>query len=176
MKFKKEDKKSFEKEDFSDKWGIYKYLTEPQSDIKENITSDFILAKLDNKQAPTPEPVIELVRDAYFAEKYMNKLTESYRYKVGKDGKYIRNQDGTFKKFPLDNDEIDYIRKYARMTFNAYMIKLIMTVLMYRNIDKNVLMELITERDRMSEENERLRQENMSVKDRVKENIKKGEE
>ena len=60
-----------------------------------------------------------------YSYKYMNKLTESYRYKVGKDGKYIRNPDYTFKKFPLTELEIQYIRKYARMTFNAYMVKLI---------------------------------------------------
>lgn len=169
---KKSKDEEFQKEDFTDKYGTYKYLTQPQSDIKVDITSDFILAKLNENQK---EAIIELVRDAYFAKKTIEKLAEGWVYKVGKDRKYIRNEDMTYKRYPLPPDERKYIQQLAKITFNSYMIKLIMTVIMYRNIEQNILMELITEKDRLNQETEELKRENQELGKRIKENVKKGE-
>ena len=61
------------------------------------------------------------------------------------------------------------------MTFDAYMIKLIMTVLMYRNLPENVLLELMADKERLTEETEKLKEEHKDLSQRKKENIKKGE-
>lgn len=170
----KKDQNSFydiKESSFSDKWGTYKYLTDIQSDIKEDITSDFILAKLNENQK---ESVIELVRDAYFVKKEIEKLALGYRYRPLKNGKYMKNKDGTFKRFDLTRIEQKYIEKVAKITFNSFMIKIIMTKIEYRNVENNVMMELITEKDKMSAENSRLEEENKDLLKRMKNNIKKG--
>ena len=121
---KKEEKESgFFKEGFDDKWSTYKYMTDVQSDIRKDITSDFILAKLRNDQAPEPAGIIELVRDGYFCKKMLERYMGAWIYKVGVNGKYIRNKDGTFKKFPLDAQLKKYIRNIAEVNFNVYMVK-----------------------------------------------------
>lgn len=156
---------------FSDKWGTYKYLTDIQSDIKKDITSDFILAKLNETQK---EAVIELVRDAYFIKKELERLTNAYYYKPLKNGRYVKNEDGTFRRFPITKEQRDYIMNIAKMTFNSYMIKIIMTKIEYRNVENNVMMELITEKDKMAMENFKLEEENKDLMKRMKNNIKKG--
>lgn len=156
---------------FSDKWSTYKYLTSIHSDIKKDITSDFILAKLNENQK---ESIIELVRDAYFIKKAMERLIDCKTYKVGKNHKYIKNNDGSFRKFDLSEDEKEYISNMAKLTFNAIMIKILMTKIEYRNVDSNVIMELITEKDKMVAENDRLEEENKDITERIKKNIKKG--
>lgn len=173
MSSKKGEDKFFGLKDtaFSDKWSTYKYLTTIQSDIKDEITSDFILAKLNENQK---ESVIELVRDAYFVKKEMEKLALAWRYKPLKNGKYIKNEDGTFKKFALPQEEQKYIKNIAKITFNSIMIKIIMTKIEYRNVDKNVIMELITEKDKMAAENEEISDENKRLLEKAKRNIKKG--
>ena len=172
MEEKKKEKEGFLQEDFTDKWSTFKYLTGVQSDLKHDVTSDFILAKLRENQK---EAIIELVRDAYFAKKEVLKLTRGWNYKIDRKGKYIKNDDKTFKKFPLDLVEIKYIKNLADITFNSYMIKMIMTVIMYRNIEQNVLMEMITEKDRLAEESEGLKRENEELTKRVAKNIKEGD-
>lgn len=157
---------------FSDKYSTYKHLIEVKSDIRDNITSDFILAKLNDNQK---ESVVELVRDAYFAKKEIEKLARGYTYRIDKNRKYYRNEDYSYKKFELSQDEKDYIKMVARMTFNSYMIKLIMTVIMYRNIDKNVVMELITEKDRLMGENEELSREKDTLLGKAKNKLKNEE-
>ena len=67
------------------------------------------------------------------------------------------------------------IGNLADITFNSYMIKMIMTVIMYRNIEQNVLMEMITEKDRLAEESEGLKRENEELTKRVAKNIKEGD-
>ncbi len=171
-----EEGSSFYKEGFDDKWSTYKYMTDVQSDIKKDITSDFILAKLKNDNAPEPIGIIELVRDGYFCKKMLERYIDSWTYQVGKNGKYIRNKDGTFKKFPLSDESKRYIKNVAEVNFNVYMVKVIMTVIMYRNIKDNVLMELITEKDRLSGETEGLKKENEELMKKMSKNIKKGEE
>jgi len=159
---------------FSDKWSTYKYLTSIQSDIKKDITSDFILAKLDQNQK---ESVIELVRDAYYIKKMMERYADHKTYKVNKrTGRYLTNADGTYKQHSLDPKEKKYILNMAKITFNSIMIKIIMTKIEYRNVDKNVMMELITEKDKMNGENGDLEGENREILERMKKNIKKGKE
>lgn len=168
-----EKEKDFFEEDFNDKYGIYKHLVDVHSDIKKDITSDFILAKLKNDQAPVPEPIIELVRDAYFCKKMIERYAEAKEYKVDARGKWIKEKDGTYKKYPISDEKIKYIKNEAKIIFNVYMIKVIMTVIMYRNIKENVIMELITEREKYEAEIEKAKQENANVGETIKKNIKK---
>lgn len=170
---KEEDKFKMRESVFSDKWGTYKYLTDIQSDIRKDITSDFILAKLNDTQK---EAVIELVRDAYFVKKEMEKLKDGFIYQVDKKGKYIRNKDGTFKRFPISKEEQKIIENLAKITFNSFMIKIIMTKIEYRNVENNVMVELLTEKDKMAIDNERLEAENRDLTKRIKNNIVKGED
>lgn len=167
-------KNKFRDDGFSDKWSTYKYLTGIHSpDLQKSITSDFILAKLDINQK---ESIIELVRDAYYVKKEIEKLLEGYHYVKDKKGKYLKNDDGSYKTVPLSYDEQRYIKNKAQTTFNSLMIKIIMTKIEYRNVEKNVIMELITEKDKMTEESMKLERENKELGQRLKENIKKGQD
>ena len=107
-------------------------------------------------------------------KKELEKLANGYVYRPLRNGKYTKNSGGTFKKFPIPKESRDYIKNVAKMTFNSYMIKIIMTKIEYRNVENNVMVELITEKDKMNAENEKLEAENKDLIKRMQNNIKKG--
>lgn len=173
MGFKIKDENKFEDEPFADKWGTYRHFTKVHSDIKDDITSDFILAKLTDNQK---ESITELVRDAYFCKKEIEKLAKSKHYKLGKNNRFIKNSDGSFAKFDMSEDEQNYIKALGKITFNSYMIKILMITIMYRNIDKNTLIELMTEKEKLENENERLENETANLGQKVKAKLRNQED
>lgn len=164
-------KKEGEKRSFADKYGVFKHVLDVQSDIKRDLTSDFILAKLEPHQR---EAFVGAIANAYNVKRKMEEYVKGKEYRVGKNGNYIRNEDMTFKKFNLSKTKIDYIMNMARITFNTYMVKMITITLLQRNLKENTIVELVTERDKIMDENGRLREENKTISERVKSNIKEG--
>ena len=169
----KEEESQFALGSFADEYGVKKYLTEvQQGSIKRDITSDFVLAKLTETQR---DAIIELVRVARFAKKEIEKYAKSWYYKPMKNGKYVKNKDGSFRRFELSKEEKQYINNLAIITFDSYMIKLTMTVIMYRNLENNVLMELLTEKNKLEAEIAELTEKNKTVGQKAKDRLKNEE-
>lgn len=165
MDFIKNKANEFKESVIGDKWGHFNFLARVHSDIQKDMTSDFILAKFPEEKRVV---VAELVRDAYFIQKEIEKLTKSWDYKIGKNGHYLKNEDGTYKKIELSETKKNYIILVAKITFNSYMIKLIVTAIMNRNLDKNVMLELMTQKDQLEQENADLGEGASKLKEKLR--------
>ena len=161
MKTNREFKVSMDNEKFSDQLDVLKETISIKSSIREDITSDFVLASNLSEQDKTG--IIEMTGDAYFSKKIIKLYAErGFNYEWDKNKKdWAKNEDGSYKKVGLNNDEKQKIYNIAERLFTAYMIKIMMTVILNRNVDKNYLISLLTNRDneKTSEEAEEREEE-----------------
>lgn len=117
------------KPEFHDKLDVYGFLSDIKLRINDNITSDFVLAKLSDKDK---EGIIEMTANAYFSRKIIDML-----YKRGY--KYV---DG--KKIKLDKTELARIKNIGDAVFDAFMTRIYMNVVLSRNVDKNYLVNVLS--------------------------------
>lgn len=130
-----EEKRQEEQENFNDRLDILKHISDIKLKLKEDITNDFVLAKLGDKDK---EAIIEMTGNAYFSKRLLDVLAEkSYEWKWSeKESKYL--------KVKIEKEQKQTIKKMARALFDSYMIKIYMTVVLNRNVDKNYLINVLS--------------------------------
>jgi hypothetical protein len=135
---------------------ILKFISQVQSRIKKDISEDFVLAKLGDKDK---EGIIEMTSNAYFVKKilYMVQL---------KSKKW--DWDDTHKQWihrSLYPDEQKYIKELADSIFDSYLTRIYMTVILNRNVSDNHILNLMTGSQKGEEESEQA----VKIKDALKE-------
>lgn len=145
-----------------DKLDLIKGLSQVESRIKKNITSDFILAKLDEKQKKL---ITETTSNAYFCKKIIEGT---------KDKKKWYWRDGFWEQDNLTEKEEIRIKKASERTFEAFMIKNIMIALLNRNVKNNHLVRLMT--GLQDEEDEEEGKREKEIINKIKEQIKPNKE
>lgn len=125
---------------------LLKYTSEVQSRIKTDISSDFTLAKLDDK---TKEAIVELVGDAYYVKKIINQI----RIKAKKW--HWNNKTKNWTKTPITPEEQDRINTIGEEAFDTFMTRLYMTAILNRNVDKNHLLKVLTQENPQQEPEEK---------------------
>lgn len=122
---------------------LLKYTSEVQSRIQKDITSDFILARLGEKDK---EAIVELTSDAYFTKRVINEIIKrSHEWNWNKKEK-------KWYKTPMKEEDAKKIIEIANKTFDAYMIKITMTALLNRNVNQNYLINILAQQQEQQEE------------------------
>ena len=130
-----EHDRSMKEEHFNDKLDILKHISDIKLQLKDDIKSDFVLAKLTEKDK---EFIIEMTGNAYFAKRLimvMHQRATEYRWDKGSE-RFILEK--------LNDKDKDYIKDIADSIFNSYMNKIYMTVILNRNVDKNYLINILS--------------------------------
>lgn len=126
--------KQEEQNNFSDKLDIYKFIGEVKLRLRKDITADFILAKLTDKDKTG---IIEMTSNAYFAKKILTTL-------ANRSKRYVWNEKvGKYEKKPIPEDEKKYLEDLGKAIFDGYMTRIYMTVILNRNVDKNYLINVL---------------------------------
>lgn len=127
----------FQNLEADNKLALLKHLTEVQSNIQDKISTDFVLAKLDEQNK---EGVIEMTTNAYFSTRVIDIITTNSK----KNGRYNWNRKN--KNWERTNHPItiyDEIKKIQQQTFNSYMVRIYMTIILARNHEKNHLINVL---------------------------------
>lgn len=103
---------------FSDSLDVMQFLASVHSRIGSDISSDFVLAKLEDGDK---EFIIEMIVNAYFVKRLM---------------KYLEN------KAESEADK-ERLKEYGQDVFDAYANKLYMIALVNRNVPLNALLRLM---------------------------------
>lgn len=128
------DKIEEKEESIDNKLELLRYVSNVQSRIRKDISSDFILAKLSDKDK---EGIIEMTANAYFVKKIMMLV-------ANKQIKYNwNNQKQKWEKSYLEPKEKKIITEIANATFDGYMTRVYMTTILNRNVPRNYLVRLI---------------------------------
>lgn len=125
-------------EHYNDRLDIYKDIASVKSRIKNDITSDFVLASLKDEEK---QFVIEMTENAYFAQKLVKRIVEKATQWIW------NNKEQQWEKKRLqDIDEKQYQRlvKIRDEIFDTYMNKIYMIVTLNRNVDKNHLIKILS--------------------------------
>lgn len=131
---------------FSDRLDIYKHLTDIQSRIRNDITSDFTYAKLNDQDK---EFAIEMTNNAYF----------------------MQNAILQYIKICKTNKEIEQIIQESRNVFDITMKSVYMLMILNRNVPKNILLQIlggITEKETEDETDE----QTTSILEKLKKKLK----
>lgn len=104
-------------------------LTKIKLRLRRDITTDFVLAKLGNKDR---EFAIEMTINAYLAKR----IIEMYKNK----GKIY--EEGVPRE--LNDEERKIVQKRADAMFDMFMNKVFMVVILNRNIDGNYLINVLS--------------------------------
>lgn len=113
---------------------LLKYTSQVQSRIKKDITSDFTLAKLSDKDK---EGITELTVDAYFAKKVLSLIANKAQVWD------YNNETKVWVQHGLPDVDRKAIYGLADTTFDAFMNRIYMTVILSRNVDKNYLISVL---------------------------------
>lgn len=139
-KFIKEEEESRGEESFDNKLDLLKYTTEVHARIKNDITSDFVLAKVkgDGIEEKKRDAMIELVADAF----YTKILFETIKQK-GRKLTWVEDEEvWAWRK--LTEEEKKKITKEQKETFDLYLLRPQMMTIMSRNLEGNKMMEWLT--------------------------------
>ena len=117
-------------------------LYEVNSAIKDNISNDYTLAKLSEKDKLF---ITENYENAEYAKEILSRYArKGYYYKFDdKKGDWVRDKFGAPKQVYLTNDEKELIKTFANRIFNFFMIKPDILAILARNDDKNFLVKLL---------------------------------
>lgn len=120
-------------DNFNDRLDILRHVSEIKLRLKKDITNDFVLAKLGEKDK---EAIVEMTGNAYFSKRLLDVLAEkSYKWAW---------VNGEYKKVKISVEEKKRIEKLGKAMFDSYMIKIYMTVVLNRNVDKNYLINVLS--------------------------------
>lgn len=114
---------------------LLSHVSEVQSRIKKDISSDFILAKLSDKDK---EGVIEMTGNAYYWQKLIKLWADNSTTWKWNDNTKTWIQTG------LPPNTMKKIYKTADTLFDTFMIRIYMTVLLNRNVPKNYLINILS--------------------------------
>lgn len=130
--------------DLLDKYTVLKDFTNVKSSIKNFISSDFVLAKLDDQDKTGISDMVSLA--LYCSNMIlMTKLEREY---------YFDHDNFCWKVRPLSRRELREIDMWAEALFNSFMKMPYMTVILNRNKGGNKLVEQIIGRIREEETTE----------------------
>lgn len=153
-----------------DKLQLINELKEVRSPIREVLSSDFVLATFSEKQK---EFITETLKNAVFARNVILMFTHGKRYIWNrKKQDWEKNEDGSFKKFPLEEEEIMRIKSFADELFKSYMIMPLSIAVMERNKKGNFLLRLLVTGAEEREQEEQAKQEARSTAERIVDYIK----
>lgn len=140
---------------------LLRFASQIHSRINKDIKEDFVLAKLPEKDK---EGIIEMTNNAY----YVKKIVQIIRDKATKYD--WNNQEKTWEKRPLNNQEKEYITKISHTIFDSFMTRIYMTVILNRNVSENHLLKIIAG---VQEETETTQiEQEKRVTDKIKEILK----
>lgn len=123
-----------ENDTLDSKLDLYKFLADVKGKVKTEVTSDLILAKLEDKDKLS---IIEMTSNAYYGKKLIEQLKHRKEWKWNKTSKNWERQEPT-------KEEKEIIQNIADALFNMYMIRIHMTTLVNRNKTDNYILELIS--------------------------------
>lgn len=117
-------------------------LMKVESAVKENITEDYTLSKLDKDEK---EFIAENYQNAEFAKAIIQRYCDKgYQYQYDEEKEdWIRNDDGTPKKVPMGETEKDKIMENAKRIFEFFMVHPHMIAILNRNQPNNYLVGLL---------------------------------
>lgn len=128
-----------------DKADVFKFISNVHNRLKESIGADFTLARYDNEDKKF---IIEMVGNAYFAQRTLKKLIEKAKTEAEKRG----------------------VRLIANRVFDDLLVRTYMVTITSRNVDQNVLLNIIGEtRTELETEKEGKKQE---LKETLKEMVR----
>lgn len=110
-----------ENQEFYSQHDIYKFIATVDSRIKKEVGSDFVLAKLEDKDK---EYVVEMVGNAFSMKGLI---------------------DGMLRRINENHKDRTKIKLIGERIFDNLMTKVYMIVLLNRNVDKNYIMKIIGE-------------------------------
>lgn len=145
-----EDEDKNKELDFDTKLDILKYMTQVHSRVHTDINSDFILAKLDEKDKKN---IIKMTEIAYLAKRISHRISNQLRIQLITE----KNKKTPDKKnIELLIAQINYITSISNQIFDGYMTKIYLTVSLNRNVPKNHLINILggQEEDEKTEESE----------------------
>lgn len=116
---------------------LKKFLADIHSRINKDITSDFVLAKLEDKDK---NAVIEMTNNAYYATRL---LTEHAIKNKTKKKHYWNKTTKKWEKKELTEDENTLLKKNIENLFDAYVNRIILVVNLNRNKKDNHLLNLL---------------------------------
>lgn len=131
---------------------LLKFTSEVQSRIRSEISSDFVLAKLGDQDK---EGIVELTGDAYFIQKILRTIKRAKKW-------HWNNKTKTWYKTELTDKEKEYIEEISQATFDAFMTRIYMTVILNRNVKDNHILKILAGLKEEEEENTEI--ENMKAK------------
>ena len=121
-------------QNFNDRLDVLKHLSEVKVRIRNDITSDFILACLNEKEK---EFIIEMTGNAYYAKRLVTYIGLKSKKREWDDKK------GVWIVRRLDKEERRVVEEIGNTIFDSYMMRIYMMVLMNRNIEKNYLVKVL---------------------------------
>lgn len=122
-------------EKFDDKLDLYKYMADIHSRIKNDISSDFVLAKLEDKDK---EAIVEMTVNAYFSKKIID-----YVAKAGYKWKWDINKR-VWVKTDMDEKTKTSIETIGKALFDSFMNRLYMIAVLNRNKKNNYILDTLT--------------------------------
>lgn len=151
------------KEDHVDnKLELVKYATEVQCRIREDINSDFVIAKFPTEK--DKEALTEMTNNAYLSKRLITNLTKGKIHKWNK-------QRGKWEEKELTDDEKTEINNIANEIFDIHMIRHQMKAILERNKKDNPILQGIM--GLPQEPEEETDEEMRTIKEIMKEKLKK---
>lgn len=143
---------------------MLKFTATVQSRIRKDISEDFVLAKLG---AQDKEGVIEMTTNAYFMKKIMHQIRTrgNWRWEWDKTKQ-------TWHKKQKQPKELEYMRSIENKTFDSYMTRIYMTVILNRNVKENWLINILSE-SKTAETGTVLNDEDAETREKIKELMKR---
>lgn len=142
-------KRNTEESSIDNSLELIKFATEVQSKIKEDVTSDFVLAKFANEK--DEEAIKEMINNARMSKRMITELTQKTYWTWNKKTK-------TWEKKSLDKETEQKIQKIADVVFEIHMIRLEMKAILNRNKENNPilsgLMKTENNKNELNEEQE----------------------
>lgn len=121
---------------------LLKYTTEVQSRIRKDISSDFVLAKLGKQDR---EGIIEMTSNAYFYKRLMEMVKNARKWEWNEEQQM-------WKRVDLSEAEKARIQESTNQTFDTFLNRIYMTVILSRNVEKNHLLKMLSKYDDADEE------------------------
>jgi len=119
---------------FNDTLDVLKFTSEVKSRLKSDITSDLVLAKLEKKDR---EGITDMTGDAYLVKRLMYGIAgKSYEWKWNK-------KLDKYEKINLDKEKSKAIKELGDTLFDVIMLRVHMTAVLNRNVDENVLLNIL---------------------------------
>ena len=130
-----EEPREIEENTFDDRLEVLKFSASVQSRIKDDVTADFTLARLNEKDRKF---IVEMTQNVYIAKRmYLIILLQMQR-------KWEKKETYTQEEKHLYDKEYAAVTNAMKMNFDAFMSKIYMLAITNRNVDANYLINAIT--------------------------------